>query len=114
MDKKQLPVKATVHLTRWTAEKFDELVDEARAVLGHSGSKEGVYYAIDLLRHLAEAVYLGEGSKDNDNSSDIIDSLMFALNLSPINKSVIKDIDEQMDTIAKMMKNYKTPKAGEF
>lgn len=114
MKNNQLPPKATVHLTRWAAEKFDELVDEARAVLGHKGQQHGVDFVINLLSYLSDTVYLQEGTKNNDKSSDIVDSLMFALNLSPINKSVIKDIDEQMDAIDKLMKNYKPPKAGEF
>lgn len=109
---KKLPPKAVVHLTRWTAEKFDELVDEARAVLGHQGQHHGVDFVINLLNYLSDTVYLREESKDK--SDDIVDSLMFALNLNPINKSVIKDIDKQMDAIAKIMKNYKPPKAGEF
>lgn len=115
MKNNQLSPKATVHLTRWTAEKFNELVDEARAVLGHQNQQHGVDFVINLLNHLSDTVYLREEIEDKPSkSSDIADSLMFALNLNPINKSAIKDIDKQMDAIAKMMKNYKPPKTGEF
>lgn len=101
MENTKLPPKATVHLTRWTAEKFDEIVNESRAVLGHASQKHGVDFVINLLNHLSDTVYL------------VVDSLTFGLNLNSSNKSIIKDMDKQMGDIAKMMENYKPPKVGE-
>lgn len=117
MNKKQLSPKAAVHLTRWTAEKFDEMVEESRAVLGHHNQQDGIDFIINTLIYLSDTVYSQEETKDKPSKSDdVIDSLMFGLNLNPIklNQSIIDDFDKQMDIIAKMMKNYKPPKAGEF
>lgn len=107
------------HLLRTVADVFRNMMEEVKSPnnLSINLKKESdhMHFMADLLKDLVETAYPIEESKDKYNpSNDVIDALIYALDLKPIDKSIIRNIEKDFESIAKMMKDYKPPKAGEF
>lgn len=116
MKKYNLMVNQIPHLVELTADLFKTLNNEMQPVLPPAYKPDGMHFIADLLKDLVNTAYpmKKEPKEKYNRQNDDIDALMFALNLKPINKAIIKDIEEGFQEIYKMMQNYKPPKVGEF
>lgn len=99
------------HLVRLTADLFREMNNETTVATRCKPNE--MHFVADLLKDLVDTAYPMEGLKNNvfygkAKGEDSID----VKNLIKI--AEFKSLDEAMDAIAKIMKDYKPPKAGEF
>lgn len=119
MKNNQISPSQIPHLVRLTADLFREMREETKAPnmnpMLQRDEHNHMHFVADLLKDLVETAYPIEESKDKYNpSNDAIDALIYALDLKPIDKSIIRNIEKDFESIAKIMKSYKSPKAGEF
>lgn len=76
---------------------------------------EYMHYMSDMLDSLIKTAYPLEEQKVKDDSpGDALDALVYGLNLKPINPTILNDIEKGFQEIAKLMKDCKPPRAGEF
>lgn len=107
------------HLVRLTADLFREMREETKSPnnnpINKLEEKNQMHFVADLLKDLVDTAYPMQEANDKYNpSNDAIDALIYALDLKPINKAILEEIEKDFQNIAGMMKNYKPPKAGEF
>ena len=98
------------HLVRLTADLFRKMREEVKSP-NHNPSNlrdesTKMHYVVDLLKNLVDTAYPLEDNNDKE--------LICALNLKPLEESDIKNLEKDFQNIAKIMKDYKPPKAGEF
>ena len=108
MENKKISPCQIPFLVRLTADVFDMASQEISSIGATKYKAAHMHFVVDLLSDLVGIAY-------PDNSSNVgMDALIDDLNLKPINEAVIKDIEKDFQNIAKIMKDYKPPKAGEF
>ena len=100
------------HLVRLTADLFNTLNKEVQAMHTSPQKAIQVNFVVDLLKDFTDTAY--PIKEPNYNSlNDAMDAFMYSLNLKPNKEAVLKDIEKDFQNIAKMMKDYKPPKAPE-
>lgn len=107
------------HLVRLAADLFREMREETKSPncnpTNLRDESTQMHFIADLLKDLVDTAYPMQEANDKYNpSNDAIDALIYALDLKPINKAILEEIEKDFQNIARMMKNYKPPKAGEF
>lgn len=100
------------HLVRLTADLFREMNNEIN--IGPQAKTNQMHFVADLLKDLVDTAYpmeeegccigIDKATGEDYTGFTIIDSI-------PLNK---ESLDKAFEDIAKIMKNYKSPKAGEF
>lgn len=119
MNNKKISPGQIPHLVRLTADLFRNMREEIKSPNDNPANLRDesthMHFVADLLSDLVGIAYPEKESNSKHNpSNDGMDTLIDGLNLKPINEAVIKDMEKDFQNIAKIIKDYKPPKAGEF